>query len=248
VSHHRAKWLLILLPALGSCSALDSGSGFEDRRAFDPPLELYTTWWTELEACAARTADFGRIDWFLAGAISDPTEPNIDPRGIRGQWRSNHEITILADHQGDFRVVKHEMLHDLLDGDREHASKFWGLCDAHEGMPADTILVPGRYEYSLRFTEDLQDRRFEGVLEIATYSGRTASGSWEGESADGTSRFSSEPWSVEWEYNGYFIPGEFEGERTGSVRNRILRVEGVMRCAIARVGRRQAPCSITPLF
>jgi hypothetical protein len=94
-----------------------------DRRAFEP-LPMYAEWWVATERCSTWTAPLARIEWFTASSITAQG-------GIiaRGSWRAPHEIVIVRGYESDEITVRHEMLHDLLDGDPEHASATWATCD-----------------------------------------------------------------------------------------------------------------------
>ena len=70
---------------------------------------------------SGRTRDLEGIRWYLADWISGGTH-------VRGQWISNRQITILTDHEHLAWVVKHETLHDLLDGDGAHEHFGWRSC------------------------------------------------------------------------------------------------------------------------
>ncbi len=90
------------------------------RVEFAPP-DVYADWWEQIERCAGEEGDYDRVRWFRVDRFQDrPT--------LLGQWNSNHEITIRADLLDAFPIVAHEMLHDLLDGDRRHMDLAWLNC------------------------------------------------------------------------------------------------------------------------
>jgi len=86
------------------------------------PLPVYPDWWSQISTCAGRSGDLGRIDWWQASSIT------VNKRIVRGQWQQPHRITLVSFYIDSENVVKHEMLHDLLDGDPEHRDASWDVC------------------------------------------------------------------------------------------------------------------------
>ncbi|MEQ9397730.1 MAG: hypothetical protein RJQ04_01050 [Longimicrobiales bacterium] len=107
---------------LAACGSLGFEAGVDDREPFDPP-PFYATWWDATRTCSGIDGAFGRITWFLASAITG------DGLVARARWTPPHEIVIVRGYETDERTVRHEMLHDLLTGDRGHASPSWDGCD-----------------------------------------------------------------------------------------------------------------------
>jgi hypothetical protein len=89
-------------------------------RPFDPPA-IYRTLWAEVEECSGRTGDPDRVRWLQTDSF--PGRP------LRlAQWDAGHVITLRADMDVALPIVAHEILHDLLGGDREHADPAWLEC------------------------------------------------------------------------------------------------------------------------
>ncbi len=93
----------------------------KNRQAFDPPA-TYDVWWTSVETCSGRTGDMRRIAWYLASGVEG------DGMVARGRWSPPHDIILVRGYEDDPAVVRHEMLHDLLDGDRLHERAEWAAC------------------------------------------------------------------------------------------------------------------------
>lgn len=93
----------------------------QNTRPLDP-LPVYATWWDEISTCAGRSEDMGRIAWWQATSIM------VNKRIVRGQWERPHRITLVSSYVETENVVKHEMLHDLLDGDPKHDNDRWDAC------------------------------------------------------------------------------------------------------------------------
>lgn len=115
---------LILAPVGVACS--DALPVDDLRMGIEAP-PLYRTLWAEVEGCSGLTGDFDAMDWYVT-----PTFP--EDRAILGQWNDRGEITLRLDSRLIRVVVKHEILHELLGGDRQHASPAWRACDLPTGM------------------------------------------------------------------------------------------------------------------
>lgn len=87
------------------------------------PLPVYAEWWSATETCSQRSADMSRISWFTASSIQSRESLGW------GLWREPHEIVILRGFEEDEKTVRHEMLHDLLNGDPAHEDDSWAACD-----------------------------------------------------------------------------------------------------------------------
>jgi hypothetical protein len=111
---------------LASVATGCGSSGFEakitNKEPFTPPA-VYASWWTATESCSDRTGRLNAITWYLAGGISG------DGAVARGRWSEPHEIVIVKGYEADPKTVRHEMLHDLLGGDRSHSAAAWAECN-----------------------------------------------------------------------------------------------------------------------
>lgn len=90
---------------LGGCSRFAP----EDAERIEPP-EIYRAWWSRTEQCSGRTGRMTRIQWFKV-----PGHGFACPTGTcAGRWEDNHSIYIAEDWLEHEMVVRHEMLHELL--------------------------------------------------------------------------------------------------------------------------------------
>jgi hypothetical protein len=86
----------------------------------------YATWWSQMESCSGRQAPISRISWYWT-----PDQPYFTYQGVDydGYWfRYRHQIVLGRDHVQDSAVVRHEMLHDLLDRGDHPAEFFVDRC------------------------------------------------------------------------------------------------------------------------
>jgi hypothetical protein len=116
--------LALQTAALAACGGYTTT--VTDRQPFEP-LPVYAEWWVATEACSGRSGDFARITWYTASSITG------DQAIARGAWSPPHDIIIVRSYQDDELTVRHEMLHDLLDGDSNHESPLWETCDLIPG-------------------------------------------------------------------------------------------------------------------
>ncbi len=111
-------WAVTLCVACGDSFT----ATIEDRRPFDP-LPTYADWWGRTEECSGRSGDLPRIEWYLASSIV------ADGKLARARWSPPHDIVVVQGNQTEERLIRHEMLHDLLGGDPGHEGEVWDVCD-----------------------------------------------------------------------------------------------------------------------
>lgn len=93
--------LALLLPGCGFNVAGDA--------PMDPP-PVYRTWWAQTEACSGLAGDFDRVEWLVVPGHSFPCSSG----NCAGHWQPGHQIFLASDWTMNELVVRHEMLHDLL--------------------------------------------------------------------------------------------------------------------------------------
>lgn len=112
------------------------------RTVLDPPPE-YIVWWRELETCSGLKGDFWRISFL---EVVDPVL--VDGRQFpcgggqlcNGMWEAPHDISLAPRYVNHERLVKHEMLHDLVRSPGhppvfEACEVTWGSGGVGERMP-----------------------------------------------------------------------------------------------------------------
>jgi hypothetical protein len=84
---------------------------------FDPagekPMDapaVYREWWAKTEVCSGLVGDFARVQWQVVPGHSFTCSSGA----CAGHWEPGHEIFIAGDWTQNEMVVRHEMLHDLL--------------------------------------------------------------------------------------------------------------------------------------
>lgn len=129
VVRRRALWLAALLVIAG-CGFEPTG---EEPMAAVPAV--YQQWWAKTEACAGKYGDFRRVRWY-----SIPGYGFDCPDGrCAGRWQTDDRIFIAEDFRDYEMVVRHEMLHAILDRTGHPEREFKQLChltwDTWDGAP-----------------------------------------------------------------------------------------------------------------
>lgn len=111
---------------LGGCGTVSGPGGSVP---FDPPADAYRVYWQADLDCAgiAGSPDGWRvIRWWEAPPDG---EGKLDCGGTPayGCWVPRHDIYLLASTANDAYVIRHEMLHDLLN-DPTHTEPAWTSC------------------------------------------------------------------------------------------------------------------------
>ena len=105
VSCRRYLSPLVALVLFAACG-FDPG----DDSPMSPPA-VYREWWARTEACSGLRADFERVQWSMVPGNSFPCASGK----CAGHWEPGHRIYLAEDWTTNEMVVRHEMLHDLLD-------------------------------------------------------------------------------------------------------------------------------------
>lgn len=92
--------------------ALLAACGFDpgDDSPMSPPA-VYREWWAKTEACSGLRGDFDRVKWSVVPGHSF----HCSSGRCAGHWEPDHEVFLAQEWVMNEMVVRHEMLHDLLD-------------------------------------------------------------------------------------------------------------------------------------
>jgi hypothetical protein len=89
-----------------------------------PPV--YARWWADVEACSGRQAPLARVRWFVVPRVDAFI---ADGQRDSGLWIGRYRYIVLAESGlSDGLLVRHEMLHDLLDRAGHPAEYFTERC------------------------------------------------------------------------------------------------------------------------
>lgn len=148
-SRFRALLACVLAPVLGAASACDAPTAplveFPSRAVPWTAPAQYRLWWTLTEACAGRQGAMSDVQWYLwpGGPIL------LDGQWYNGYWwQSGSRILLAEEFVEDGQVVRHEMLHQLLQRDGHPTEYFDERCEgivsgtgAASAASADPALV-----------------------------------------------------------------------------------------------------------
>ena len=130
MNRRAATLLAILLGTLAACEMLGPPGDLPPDAQLMRAPEAYVAWWQQTEACAGIQGDFDAIRWYVvpdASTFDTPSGPKV------GLWShaSDGMRIVIADHYAEHElVVRHEMLHALLDRGghpREYFNRRCGL-------------------------------------------------------------------------------------------------------------------------
>jgi hypothetical protein len=108
----RAFLPALLIPLLG-CTTEPTSALPEGAQAFVPPAE-YQAWWVSTEGCSAIQGNIGRIKWYVVPGVSTFPTSEGEKVGIRIKSGDDIRIVIAGNYVEHEMVVRHEMLHALL--------------------------------------------------------------------------------------------------------------------------------------
>jgi len=118
--------LILALPLLAACETSVGPRLPTNAEPFTPPA-VYREWWALTEACSGLQGDFTRIAWFrVPGAESIPL---ADGTLVNGRWdRVSNRIVLAGQSERFGDLVRHEMLHALLQAGGHPRDAFIGRC------------------------------------------------------------------------------------------------------------------------
>jgi hypothetical protein len=90
------------------------------------PLPVYEEWWRMTEQCSALGGDFSRVAWYVVPGASRISVKGI--RDVQGIWLYGDRIVFAGNSIRDGQLVRHEMLHALLQGKGHPRADFLGRC------------------------------------------------------------------------------------------------------------------------
>jgi len=92
-----------------------------------PTLELYSEWWSKTEACSGRKGDMSQVKFYAVDAPNGAI--GLNGTLAHGWWvRQGNRIYLPANGLGEEWLVRHEMLHALLQRGSHPTKKFVEAC------------------------------------------------------------------------------------------------------------------------
>jgi len=96
-----------------------------DAEQFSPPA-VYSTWWNMTQACSGLTGSLAAVTWYKA---SEPLTNPVTGEAVNGYWTSrSNRIVLVTTAIMNGGLVRHEMLHAMLQSGGHPRQQFLGKC------------------------------------------------------------------------------------------------------------------------
>ena len=92
------------------------------------PLPIYQEWWARTEACSGRSGRLGPIEWYMVPDVSEFMTSQGEKVGLWSHSSAGVRIVIAGDYLENELVIRHEMLHALLDQEGHPQEYFVDKC------------------------------------------------------------------------------------------------------------------------
>ena len=104
-----------LLGTLAACEMLGPPSELPTNAQQIIAPAAYRAWWEATEACAGRSGDFDDVEWYVVPDVSS-FETRAGPKvGLWSHSSAGMRVVLADTYAENELVVRHEMLHALLD-------------------------------------------------------------------------------------------------------------------------------------
>ncbi|MDB4915450.1 MAG: hypothetical protein JWM95_3094 [Gemmatimonadetes bacterium] len=130
---HALQWAQLFLLFFGLTAGLTACASTavaplpEESRQFTPPPQ-YALWWKMAEACSGRQRDFNSVKWYRHADFV-PTAPSTGDGAVQGEYFYGLNSVVITDNSiNNPMVVRHEMLHALIDQKGHPAAEFRDSC------------------------------------------------------------------------------------------------------------------------
>ncbi|MEO8140151.1 MAG: hypothetical protein ABI742_10920 [Gemmatimonadota bacterium] len=121
-------YCLGLLGTLAACEMLGPPSALPAKALLVLPPVEYQTWWSETEACSGLSGNLDAVEWYI---VPDAATFETDGGRKVGLWSHSNQgvrIILAGDYVDNELVVRHEMLHALLDREGHPSDYFESRC------------------------------------------------------------------------------------------------------------------------
>ena len=112
--HRRMLPVLAISLVAASCGGLEPSAPPDGAVPMAAPAE-YATWYARTEACSRLQGAAEAIEWYVVPGVATFETSIGEKVGLWERVGNVSRITIAGDYVGNEMVVRHEMLHDLLE-------------------------------------------------------------------------------------------------------------------------------------
>ena len=121
-------YCLGLLATLAACEMLGPPEALPQGAMLLIAPPEYETWWAATEACAGVNSDLQRIEWYVVPDVRTFQTTAGEKVGLWSHSASGMRIILAGDYADNELVVRHEMLHALLDREGHPSEYFQDRC------------------------------------------------------------------------------------------------------------------------
>jgi hypothetical protein len=119
---------LVILSVLSACEILGPTAALPEHAvALAAPIQ-YQDWWARTEACSGRQGRLADVAWFVVPDVTEFPTPDGAEVGRWTRGSNGTRIVIAEAYLDDELVVRHEMLHALMDRGDHPAAYFADRC------------------------------------------------------------------------------------------------------------------------
>ena len=154
--------IALLVGSVSACLSLLEPNLPEGAEEMDPP-PVYARWWRLTEACSGHSRGMETVRWYRTPGLTFRLHNQV----YSGVWIGNR-IVIAGDEVYDGRVVRHEMLHALLETGGHPRAQFLGACASLVACGGSCVEDAGQWKHPSNYelqTPDSLDVSVE--LELA---------------------------------------------------------------------------------
>ena len=117
--------MVAALGALGACKSLTDPALPGNAAVFDAPA-IYTQWWSAVEQCSGLTGSLSAVTFYVVpgNSVNDGRDGDVS-----GYWsKASNRIVLAGAYTNNGPLVRHEMLHALIQGVGHPALYFQQKC------------------------------------------------------------------------------------------------------------------------
>jgi hypothetical protein len=117
-----------LLATLAACEMIGPPDPLPANAQLVAPPAEYTAWWSTTEACSGLVGSFDQVEWYVVPGVETFQTSAGAKVGLWSHSNAGVRIIIAGAYAETELVVRHEMLHALLDREGHPAEYFQTKC------------------------------------------------------------------------------------------------------------------------